>query len=70
MHSDTIHFGTIPKGYLAASWIALEDTDEDNGALRVVEGSHKLLDIDYYLLKIEQPKDKKELESNYKCYEH
>ena len=40
LHSDTIHFGSIPKGYLSACWVALEDTDEDNGALMVVEGSH------------------------------
>ena len=52
MHSDTIHFGSVPKGYLTVSWVALEDTDENNGAISVVEGSHKLKDIDFYDFKI------------------
>ena len=25
LHSDYVHFGTLPEGRLAGSWIALED---------------------------------------------
>jgi len=41
-HSDTIHFNTIPEGYMAGVWVALEDIDEDNGPLIYYPGSHKL----------------------------
>lgn len=41
-HSDTIHFSTIPNGYMAGIWVALEDIDADNGPLVYYPGSHKL----------------------------
>ena len=41
-HSDTIHFSTIPAGYMAGVWVALEDIDEDSGPLIYYPGSHKL----------------------------
>ncbi len=41
-HSDTIHFNCIPAGYMCGVWVALEDVDEDNGALIYYPGSHKL----------------------------
>lgn len=41
-HSDTIHFNTIPNGYMAGVWVALEDIDSDNGPLVYYPGSHKL----------------------------
>ncbi len=69
LHSDTIHFGSIPKGFLSACWVALEDTDESNGGLQVVEGSHKLRDIDYFDLKIKPAKNMKLVEGIYREYE-
>lgn len=42
LHSDTIHFSTIPERWLAAVWVALEDMDEFNGTLQYVPRSHKL----------------------------
>ena len=41
LHSDYIHFGTIPHLRLAASWVALEDIDPRSGPLQIVVGSHK-----------------------------
>ena len=41
-HSDTIHFNTIPEGFMAGVWVALEAIDEDNGPLIYYPGSHKL----------------------------
>ncbi|MGQ7830447.1 phytanoyl-CoA dioxygenase family protein [Altererythrobacter sp. Z27] len=41
-HSDTIHFDSNPKGYMAGVWFALEDIDANNGPLRYYPGSHKL----------------------------
>ena len=70
LHSDTIHFGSIPKGYLSACWVALEDIDENNGALKVVEGSHLLKDLDYFDLNIYPPKYMNGVEQIYREYEH
>lgn len=41
-HSDSIHMTTYPLGYLIAVWIALEDTNMDNGPLFYYPGSHRL----------------------------
>ena len=41
-HSDTIHFDSTPAGYMAAVWVALEDIDANNGAVRVYPGTHRL----------------------------
>lgn len=41
-HSDSIHMTTEPKGYLIASWTALEDTSMENGPLFYYPGSHRL----------------------------
>jgi hypothetical protein len=42
LHSDTIHFNSIPTGYMAGIWIALEDVTMDNGALVYYPGSHRM----------------------------
>jgi ectoine hydroxylase len=41
-HSDSIHMTTYPLGYLIAAWIALEDTNMENGPLFYYPGSHRL----------------------------
>ena len=41
-HSDSIHMTTYPLGYLVAVWIALEDTNMENGPLFYYPGSHRL----------------------------
>lgn len=41
-HSDTIHFSSIPAGFMAGIWVALEDIDDRNGPLVYYPGSHKL----------------------------
>ncbi|MFC3094034.1 phytanoyl-CoA dioxygenase [Alteromonas sediminis] len=40
-HSDTIHFNSMPSGFMAGVWVALEDVSLDNGALVYYPGSHK-----------------------------
>jgi hypothetical protein len=44
-HSDTIHFNTMPPGYMAGVWVALEDIDMDNGPLFYYPGSQKLPEL-------------------------
>lgn len=41
-HSDTIHFNSMPAGYMVGVWVALEDIDADNGPLIYYPGSHKM----------------------------
>ena len=52
LHSDYIHFSSMPHKYLCAAWIALEKTDEKNGSIIVVPGSHKFDLIDYSLFNL------------------
>ena len=52
-HSDTIHFNSMPPGFMAGVWVALEDVDMDNGAVAYYAGSHRwkevaLPDVDAY----------------------
>jgi len=42
VHSDSVHMTTFPLGYLIAVWIALEDTNLENGPVFYYPGSHKL----------------------------
>jgi hypothetical protein len=42
VHSDTIHFNSIPSGFMCGVWVALEDIDMDNGPLVFYPGSHRL----------------------------
>ena len=41
-HSDTVHFNSIPSGFMAGVWVALEDIDSQNGPLIYYPGSHRL----------------------------
>ena len=69
LHSDYIHFSSMPHKYLCAAWIALEKTDEKNGAIIVVPGSHKFDLIDYSLFNLKTPTSMQELSKFYKIYE-
>ena len=47
-HSDIIHFDSIPYGYMAGVWTALEDVDLRNGPLHYYQSSHKLPRFDMH----------------------
>jgi len=68
IHSDAIHFHTIPYNWVAASWVALEDMDEQNGTLIYCPGSHKLPILDFKSMNLEPTKYGEQAE-NYKKYE-
>tara|TARA_B100002019_G_scaffold292933_1_gene317880 strand:- start:2386 stop:3249 length:864 start_codon:yes stop_codon:yes gene_type:complete len=70
LHSDYIHFGTLPELYLAGAWFALEDVDDTNGPLIVSPKSHKLGSIDFTDLNLSIPKTTTELKKNYTIYEN
>jgi hypothetical protein len=44
-HSDTIHFNSMPRGFMCGAWVALEDIDMDNGPVVYYPGSHLLPEI-------------------------
>lgn len=69
LHSDSVHFGTLPEGRLAGSWVALEDIDPLAGPLQVVPGSHKLDYFDYEMVAETPPKKLHEIKKNYGLYE-
>jgi hypothetical protein len=43
-HSDTVHFSSLPRGFMCGVWVALEDVDQGNGPLFYHPGSHRLPD--------------------------
>jgi hypothetical protein len=42
LHADSVHFDSIPSGWMCGVWVALEDVGPDQGPLRVVPGSHRV----------------------------
>jgi hypothetical protein len=70
LHSDTIHFHTVPHLWMVGVWIAFEDVDESNGSLRIVPGSHKWPVYEYHNLNLPHPDDTPDGEAvNYRVYE-
>jgi ectoine hydroxylase-related dioxygenase (phytanoyl-CoA dioxygenase family) len=69
LHSDYVHFGTVPHRMLVGAWVALEDIDPNSGPLQVVPKSHKLDLFDYEDIRAEKPKNLNSVKSNYGQYE-
>lgn len=68
LHSDTIHFHTVPERWMAACWVALEDMNEDNGPLTIVPRSHRLPCYTFQDIGLDVPNYGEQFE-NYKKYE-
>jgi ectoine hydroxylase-related dioxygenase (phytanoyl-CoA dioxygenase family) len=45
-HADAVHFNSMPAKFMCGIWVALEDTDMDNGPLLYYPGSHKFPEAD------------------------
>ncbi len=41
MHSDVVHFHSVPERFMCGVWVALEDIELDNGPLFYYPGSHR-----------------------------
>ena len=41
MHSDAVHFNSVPERFMCGVWVALEDVTIDNGPLFYYPGSHR-----------------------------
>jgi ectoine hydroxylase-related dioxygenase (phytanoyl-CoA dioxygenase family) len=46
-HSDSVHFSSLPHGFMCGVWIALEDVDDENGPLEYYPGSQRLPYLDH-----------------------
>ena len=46
-HSDSMHFSSVPRGFMCGVWIGLEDIDETSGPLEYYPGSHRLPYFDH-----------------------
>jgi ectoine hydroxylase-related dioxygenase (phytanoyl-CoA dioxygenase family) len=51
-HSDTIHFSSLPSGFMCGVWMALEDVTLRQGPLHYYPGSQRLPELDYEDLRI------------------
>lgn len=52
-HSDTIHFSSVPARFMCGVWVALEDTDTNNGPLFYYPRSHRQEEFNYFNIGIE-----------------
>ncbi|WP_404712291.1 phytanoyl-CoA dioxygenase family protein [Sphingomonas sp. MMS24-J13] len=41
LHTDAVHFSSIPQRFMCGVWLAMEDIEADAGPLSYVPGSHK-----------------------------
>jgi hypothetical protein len=41
LHSDSIHFSSLPERFMCGVWVAMEDVHADAGPLTYLPGSHK-----------------------------
>ncbi|HDR9765358.1 TPA: phytanoyl-CoA dioxygenase family protein [Burkholderia cepacia ATCC 25416] len=46
MHTDAVHFSSIPQRFMCGVWVALEDISAEAGPLQLVPGSHNWPMID------------------------
>jgi hypothetical protein len=46
LHTDAVHFSSIPPRFMCGVWLALEDISADAGPLHLVPGSHQWPTID------------------------
>jgi hypothetical protein len=46
-HSDTIHFSSLPTGFMCGVWMAMEDVTLQQGPLHYYPGSQTLPEFDY-----------------------
>ncbi|HET6795252.1 MAG TPA: phytanoyl-CoA dioxygenase family protein [Acidimicrobiales bacterium] len=68
-HSDSIHFSCLPARYMCGVWVALEDTELDNGPLFYYPGSQRLPEFDYQDLALPDDQSGEMYGRRYELYE-
>ncbi|GAB4048917.1 phytanoyl-CoA dioxygenase family protein [Spirosoma litoris] len=56
-HSDMIHFSSLPARFMCGVWVAMEDTNAENGPLFYYPHSHHNEEFNYFNIGIEAKKD-------------
>jgi len=69
LHSDAMHFSSIPARFMCGVWIALEDATEENGPLRYVPGSHRFSEVQLESLGLWGEENSDKLGASYAQYE-
>ena len=69
LHSDELHFGSIPHRYLSGCWIALEDIQPESGPLSIAAGSHRLPIFSFEKIGLKTPRNEADFKKNYSAYE-
>lgn len=69
LHSDYVHFGSIPEGYLCGVWIALEDIHPGCGELQIGLETNNWPIFRFSEHGLTKPKSLKDLKANYNFYE-
>ncbi len=69
LHSDYVHFGTVPPFQLAAAWIALEDIDPRSGPIQLVPRSHLWAEFEYQQLGLPVARSIGDVRRYYSIYE-
>lgn len=69
LHSDAMHFSSIPARFMCGVWVALEDATHENGPLRYVPGSHRFSEIGLEALGLWGEEDTAKLGASYAQYE-
>ena len=69
LHSDYVHFGTVPELELLGSWVALEDINPNSGPLQLVPKSHKSDIFEFSMVAEKSPRSISDIKNQYSLYE-
>lgn len=69
LHSDAMHFSSIPARFMCGVWVALEDATPENGPLCYVPGSHRFSEVQLESLGVWADATSRTLGESYATYE-
>lgn len=69
IHSDAMHFSSVPARFLCGIWVALEDVTADNGPLQYIPGSHRFSEVQLESLGLWGEVPSNQLGETYRRYE-
>jgi ectoine hydroxylase-related dioxygenase (phytanoyl-CoA dioxygenase family) len=70
LHSDTIHFDSMPNLFMTGVWVAFEDITLENGPLKYIKGSNNLPIFDCGSIGIPVSNAREDIYLHYEDYEN